>query len=342
MDFYLDDETRMKWDSMITGGGSEARPLPRGRLHAALAGRRCEGHGPCGAAARQPGVPTHALHLPPFFLSPPAPVAETQLLETGADPEARCQVVRWLRTFPFAFISQREYVIARRFFREGDSLYAVTRGLVEHPAAPRVPGQVRMESFHRCAPRPAASWVVEGCWEGRWGRLPDSLGGMMRRAGLRTQHVAAPAPGQPAELHAACGSRLQILPLLPCRCPSRCSCWRSRTVPCPRGSGRPAVETTLLHFEDFRINERLARCAAARCVVACAHPLGCLLVLAHRGCLLQCCPGGAASSRASPELRLQLADACLVPPGGLTPRLAPPSRFAGLPCAPAWQALSRA
>ncbi|KAL4422444.1 hypothetical protein ABPG75_008641 [Micractinium tetrahymenae] len=130
MDFYLDDETRMKWDSMIT---------------------------------------------------------ETQLLETASDPAARCQVVRWLRTFPFAFISQREYVIARRFFREGDGLYAVTRGLVEHPAAPRVPGQVRMESFH--------------------------------------------------------------------------SCWRSRTVPCPHGSGRPAVETTLLHFEDFRINERLARFA---------------------------------------------------------------------------------
>ena len=36
--------------------------------------------------------------------------------------------------------------------------------------------------------------------------------------------------------------------------------WRSRTVPCPHGSGRPACETVLLHFEDFRINERLARC----------------------------------------------------------------------------------
>lgn len=80
--------------------------------------------------------------------------AETQLLETAADPAGRCQVVRWLRTFPFAFLSQREYVIARRFFREEDGLYAVTRGLVEHPAAPRVPGQVRMESFLR--------WVGRG------------------------------------------------------------------------------------------------------------------------------------------------------------------------------------
>jgi hypothetical protein len=130
MDFYLDDETRMKWDSMIS---------------------------------------------------------ETQLLETGPEAASRCQVVRWLRTFPFSFISQREYVIARRFFRDpmDGSLYAVTRGLVDHPAAPPTPGYVRMEGFH--------------------------------------------------------------------------SNWRSRSVPCPHGSGRPAVETTLLHFEDFRINERLAR-----------------------------------------------------------------------------------
>lgn len=137
MDFYLDDETRMKWDGMIS---------------------------------------------------------ETQLLESGGSPgdagASRSQVVRWLRTFPFSFISQREYVIARRFFREADgSLYAVTKGLVEHPAAPTAEGGrlVRMEDFH--------------------------------------------------------------------------SHWRSRTVPCPNGSGRPAVETTLLHFEDFKIPERLARFA---------------------------------------------------------------------------------
>lgn len=133
MDFYLDDQTRMTWDSMIS---------------------------------------------------------ETQLLESGSGEGGaarRQQVVRWLRTFPFAFISQREYIIARSFFRDPSdgSLYAVTKGLVEHPAAPALPGVVRMEGFH--------------------------------------------------------------------------SHWRSRTVPCPHGSGRPAVETVLLHFEDFRINERLAR-----------------------------------------------------------------------------------
>lgn len=37
--------------------------------------------------------------------------------------------------------------------------------------------------------------------------------------------------------------------------------WRSRTVPCPRGTGRPACETVLLHHEQFKIPENLARFA---------------------------------------------------------------------------------
>lgn len=48
---------------------------------------------------------------------PPSNPAETHLLESG-DPDSRCQVVRWVRTFPMAIIAQREYVIARRLFRE--------------------------------------------------------------------------------------------------------------------------------------------------------------------------------------------------------------------------------
>ena len=51
--------------------------------------------------------------------------------------------------------------------------------------------------------------------------------------------------------------RQPTLPL-PSPAPPR-SHWRSRTVACPHGSGRPACETVLLHYEDFRINERLAR-----------------------------------------------------------------------------------
>lgn len=39
------------------------------------------------------------------------------------------------------------------------------------------------------------------------------------------------------------------------------SMWRSRTVACPWGSGRPACETVLLHHEQFKINESLSRFA---------------------------------------------------------------------------------
>ncbi|KAG1674613.1 hypothetical protein FOA52_001862 [Chlamydomonas sp. UWO 241] len=39
------------------------------------------------------------------------------------------------------------------------------------------------------------------------------------------------------------------------------SMWRSRDVECPWGSGRPAAETTLLHHEQLKIPENLARFA---------------------------------------------------------------------------------
>jgi hypothetical protein len=41
------------------------------------------------------------------------------------------------------------------------------------------------------------------------------------------------------------------------------SMWRSRAVPCPWSSGRPATETVLLHHEQFKIPERLARFAVS-------------------------------------------------------------------------------
>lgn len=115
-------------------------------------------------------------------------ITEHQLLESAHDQSHRCQVVRWLRSFPFAFISRREYVIARRVFPGEDpsTIYAISK-TVDHPAAPPLPGYVRMSTFY--------------------------------------------------------------------------SMWRSRTVPCPRGSGKPMCETTLLHFEDFGIPENLARFA---------------------------------------------------------------------------------
>lgn len=124
-------------------------------------------------------------------------IAEHAALEVG-DPASRCMVVRWRRSFPFAFLTDREYVIARRVWRVGGDdgtpnaglgpvLYTVTKAVPGHPAAPPARGVVQMDVFF--------------------------------------------------------------------------SAWRSRTVPCPRGSGAPACETTLLHREDFKIPERLARVA---------------------------------------------------------------------------------
>jgi len=131
MDFYLDDDTRPKWDGLVS---------------------------------------TH------------------DLLESAYGVKDRCQVVRWIRSFPFAFISDREYVIARRVFHGCDKkeLYGITKS-IEHPSAPLQDGVVRMHDFY--------------------------------------------------------------------------SMWRSRTVPCPKGTDRPACETTLLHYEDFGIPENLARFA---------------------------------------------------------------------------------
>lgn len=54
-------------------------------------------------------------------------ISETEVLENG-DGKHRCQVVRWMRTFPFSFISKREYVIARRMWRGDDgALYGITK-----------------------------------------------------------------------------------------------------------------------------------------------------------------------------------------------------------------------
>ncbi|KAG1674600.1 hypothetical protein FOA52_001849 [Chlamydomonas sp. UWO 241] len=39
------------------------------------------------------------------------------------------------------------------------------------------------------------------------------------------------------------------------------SMWRSRDIECPWGSGRPAAETTLLHHEQLKVPENLARFA---------------------------------------------------------------------------------
>lgn len=106
-------------------------------------------------------------------------------------------------------------------------------------------------------------------WRGAHGLLQVGLG--CRRAGrLFTGRLFAwaqglsllpPLPAAKPPAHATAQptpAALLTRPCPPCLAHTR-SHWRSRTVECPLGSGRPACETTLLHFEDFRIPERLAR-----------------------------------------------------------------------------------
>jgi hypothetical protein len=53
-------------------------------------------------------------------------VVHHEVLEHG-DFSQRQQVVHWIRRFPFSFLSDREYTIARRFFNEDNTLYACTK-----------------------------------------------------------------------------------------------------------------------------------------------------------------------------------------------------------------------
>lgn len=118
-----------------------------------------------------------------------AMIAHYETLESNAAAgmaQHRLQAVLWRRTFPFSFISAREYVIGRRVFREGETVYGITKG-VPHPRALSDSRVVRVDTYY--------------------------------------------------------------------------SMWSSRPVPCPNGTGQLACETTLLHHEDMKVSEHLARLA---------------------------------------------------------------------------------
>lgn len=53
-------------------------------------------------------------------------LSQAYIVEYG-NCNSRELVVRWLRQFPFSFISDREYVIARKTFKEGDVSYSITK-----------------------------------------------------------------------------------------------------------------------------------------------------------------------------------------------------------------------
>lgn len=108
-----------------------------------------------------------------------------EVLEHG-DFAERQQVVRWIRRFPFKFLSDREYTLARRMFKDDSGTYGITKA-VDHPRFRQDSQVVKMDVFY--------------------------------------------------------------------------SMWRSRAVDCPWNSGKPACETVLLHHENFKIPEKLARFA---------------------------------------------------------------------------------
>jgi hypothetical protein len=71
-------------------------------------------------------------------------IIDHQVLEHG-DFGQRQQVVKWVRRFPFSFISDREYTLARRVFREGPKVYGITkvRGMRAMAALKRRPLKMR-------------------------------------------------------------------------------------------------------------------------------------------------------------------------------------------------------
>lgn len=75
-------------------------------------------------------------------------ISHHETLEDG-DVKHRCQVVRWVRSFPFSFLSDREYIIGRRVWRAEDGcLYGKTPNCASSQGA-NVLFELRSKSRHR-------------------------------------------------------------------------------------------------------------------------------------------------------------------------------------------------
>lgn len=81
--------------------------------------------------------PSHPLQVMDFYLSDPVRqqwdnlLTHAETLEDG-DFSNREQVVHWVRSFPFAFLSDRSYTIARRQFERDGVLYGISK-VVSYP-----------------------------------------------------------------------------------------------------------------------------------------------------------------------------------------------------------------
>lgn len=205
-----------------------------------------------------------------------------EVLEHG-DFSQRQQVVRWIRRFPFAFLSDREYTIARREAVEDDgSIYGISKVSM---------GMRIMRNVEWC--RLAGSWVRWGLCKGAGvqggeDRVMCVLGravlcdweahramavlsvlqflkpaalcllqckpGLNSHAHVPTRHLTPPPQAvhdHPREYKDSSVVKMDVF----------WSMWRSRTVPDPWGADTPACETILLHHEQFKIPENLARFA---------------------------------------------------------------------------------
>ncbi|GLC60074.1 hypothetical protein PLESTB_001570400 [Pleodorina starrii] len=145
-------------------------------------------------------------------------MVSAEVLEAG-DQRQRQQVVRWIRSFPFGFITDRQYVIAR-------ALFSVTPDGVVHAGLP-------------AAAPPAA----------RHG--PAAAATPADAVPAATFYCVTKAIDHPGANDGTTGRIVQVTDYY--------SMWRVRSVACPWGGERPAVELMLLHCEDMKVPERLAR-----------------------------------------------------------------------------------
>jgi hypothetical protein len=156
LDPAADDPAR-PWEPLFTD-------LDAGHGLTFSAWRRAGGPGPGGTEYRMAGLQAGctAEEATDFFLddahrmSWDTLLAGHALLETGPAPSSsssfhpRAQVVVWTRKFKVPLLGPREYVLARRAWREGEAaIAAVMVGQETHPAAPEplTPGAVRIPAM---------------------------------------------------------------------------------------------------------------------------------------------------------------------------------------------------
>lgn len=181
-------------------------------------------------------------------------ITQTSVVENG-DFSNRDQVVRWVRTFPFSFLSDREYVLARRAFVEGDNHYGITKA-IKHPAVP-VGRIVRVDDIH-------SMWScrTSACFPTRPHMTPSACQNQCCHGRLtirsRTAVFSTAAILQVFVMCQYAANKLHNYPFGSCML----TCADApRAVPSPRGNGELACETVLLHYENMKVAERLARFA---------------------------------------------------------------------------------